>query len=444
MANAQDNKVIRGGDVDILSVELFSSHHKDSFKLGNIWKNISIFENVKTNYIEGQITISDAQDLFNFIPIIMNEKIVIKFITPSAKEPYVFTGQLHEVPRKIQTSQGQTLYVLGFISPEFIKNQKLQFSKAYNKRLISDMVQDIYDQYIVGVSGKEIKVVATTDQTSRVIPTMSPFKSINWLTKWCVSPLYRDGVSYVFFENQTGYYFGPIELLIDSNVNKKPAATYTKEIINVQEGPQREIGRGYYSMSDSEIKYPNYLEDVVAGAYASKAKTHDIVLRQIGDSTYNHYQSYSGTKHLESSEENTMLHNDFSLGGYSDSSIQYIPDHYLAYSEQPSYRTTATSLIRTSQLNRFFSKQLTITVPGDSDRTVGEIVEVKMPSASPALVDKEGDIDKHLSGRYLITGLRHIINRPEGPDATLHSMKLELSSDSYASPLPEQTVHHWQ
>ena len=74
--------IIKGGDVDVISVELFSSHHKDAFKLGDIWKNISIFENMKKNYIEGQITISETQDLLASIPIMMNEKIIIK-IYPS-------------------------------------------------------------------------------------------------------------------------------------------------------------------------------------------------------------------------------------------------------------------------------------------------------------------------------------------------------------------------
>ena len=39
--------IIKGGDVDVISVELFSSHHKDSFKLEEIWKHISIFENIQ-------------------------------------------------------------------------------------------------------------------------------------------------------------------------------------------------------------------------------------------------------------------------------------------------------------------------------------------------------------------------------------------------------------
>jgi len=435
--------IIKGGDVDVISVELFSSHHKDSFKLGDIWKNISIFENMKKNYIEGQITITETQALLEFIPIITNEKIVIKFITPSATEPYVFVGHLHEIPSRIQISQGQQVYVLGFISPEFIKNQKVQFSKAYNKTLISDMVKDIYEQHLKGVTGKNITVIPTTEQTSRVVPTMSPFKAINWLTKWSVSPLYRDGVSYVFFENQTGYYYGPIEALVDSSINKKPAATYTKEIVLAQEGKQKEVGRAYHSLSDIQAFTPKYLPGVVSGAYASKAKTHDIVLRQIVDSTRNYFQSYSSTKHLESSDENTMLHNDLSLGEYSDSFVQYIPDHYLAYSEQPSYRTTSTALTRISQLNQFFSKKLNIIVPGDSDRTVGEVVQIKLPSASPALDETMGDIDKYLSGRYLITGLRHSIEKSSEENKTTHTLHMELSSDSYASPLPEQTVHHW-
>jgi hypothetical protein len=435
--------IIKGGDVDVISVELFSSHHKDSFKLGNIWKNISIFENMQKNYIEGEITITETQALLEFIPIITNEKIIIKFITPSATEPYVFVGHIHQIPSRIQISQGQQVYVLGFISPEFIKNQKIQFSKAYNKSLISDMVENIYDQYIRGVTGKRLTVMSTTDQTSRVVPTMSPFKAINWLTKWSVSPSYRDGASYVFFENQTGYYYGPIEALVDSSINKKPAATYNKEIVLAQEGKQKEVGRAYRSISDVEAFTPKYLPGVVSGVYASKAKTHDIVLRQIGDSTRNYFQSYSSTKHLESSDENTMLHNDTSLGEYFDSFVQYIPDHYLAHSEQPSSRTTSTSLTRTSQLKQFFSKKLNITVPGDSDRTVGEVVQINLPSASPVLDETFGDKDKYLSGRYLITGLRHSLEKSAEKNKTTHTLHMELSSDSYASPLPEQTVHHW-
>jgi len=439
----QQETVVKGGDVNVLSVELFSSHHADSIKLGNIWKHISIFENMKKNYIEGQITISETQDLLAFIPILTNEKIVIKFITPSATEPYVFVGHLHEIPTRIQATQGQQVYVLGFISPEFVRNQKVQFSKAYNKMLISDMVGSIHSQFIKGVTGKEMTIVPTSEQTSRVIPTMSPFKAINWLSKWSVAPSYRTGASYVFFENQMGYYFGPIEALIDRSVNKAPAASYTKEIVLAQEGKQKETGRGYYSISDIESITPKYIPNIVSGAYASKTKTHDIVLRRIGDSTRNYFTSYSSTKHLESSEEKTMLHNDLSLGGYTDSFIQYVPDHYLAFSEQPSYRTTDTTLTRNSQLSQFFSKQLKITVPGDSDRTIGEVVNVKIPAAAPTLDETLGNKDKYLSGRYLITGLRHNIEKSEKENKTFHSLQMELSSDSYESPLPEQTVRHW-
>ena len=111
--------------------------------------------------------------------------------------------------------------------------------------LISDMVKDIHSQFIKGVAGKELTAEATTEQTSRVVPTMSPFKAINWLSKWSVSPQYRGGASYVFFENQTGYYYGSLESLVDSSINKKPAATYSKQIVLAQEGKQKEIGRGY-------------------------------------------------------------------------------------------------------------------------------------------------------------------------------------------------------
>ena len=77
---------------------MHSSQFSDPIDLTNVWLNFSIFENIERNYIEGEITITEAQDLFASIPIIGSEKIVIKFVTPSVPHPYVFVGQLADVP----------------------------------------------------------------------------------------------------------------------------------------------------------------------------------------------------------------------------------------------------------------------------------------------------------------------------------------------------------
>lgn len=433
--------IIRAGDVNVISVELFSSHHKTSFKLDNIWQNISIFENIRTNYIEGQITIVETQDLFNTIPIILNEKVVIKFTTPGATEPTVVTGQVVEIPSRQQIKQGMNLYVLGFISPEFVYNQKVKFSRSFVATRISDMATDIYNQHIFPIRQKKINVVPTLKQIDRVIPNMSPFKAINWISKWAISPSYRDGASYMFFENKYGFYFGPLEALVDQNIHAKAAATYRQGIVHGQQQDIKNVATGFFNIIDVDIRPPNHIDTILKGGFSSCVKSHDIVKRSIDEYRLNYFEHHKRIKHTEGSGDSRVVHNDKRLGKYYSSSIIYEPDHFQVFTNdrQPS---TNLSAIRNAQLHNLFGFRLDVTVPGDSDRTIGEIVELEFPSSSPALDDVQGELDPYLSGRYLITSLRHSIDR--GSDNILkHEMVMELSKDSYSSVLPDQLVNHW-
>lgn len=437
----QEDAIVQGGDINVESVELFSSQHTDPFRLDDIWMDISIFENIESSFIEGQITIMETQDLLTSIPILGNEKIVIKFITPSAFETRTVVGQLVNISQRHQISQGQQIYILDFISPEFIKNQKIQFSKSYNGTLISDMVEDIYSQFFQGVSGKPLYTVPTLHQTSRVVPTMSPIRAIDWLSQWAVSPEYRTGASYIFFEYSTGYFFGPLESLMDGN--DAGAITYKRNIVHAQKGASRDVYENFHTLEDFKVISPDYTKAITQGAFSSRTVTRDIVLRTPTELTFDYFQTYPELTHLESSEENTMLHNDIGLGRNYDSFVQYESDHYNTFTNQSSFRTSAISGTRRSQLAQMFALKVSITVPGDSNRTVGEVVTLEIPSASPALVEDSGALDKYLSGRYLITALRHSISRV-GDDKPTHKLNMEVCKDSYKTPLPEHTIRHWE
>jgi len=432
--------MIEPNNVNVISVKLYSSQHNEPYdlsKTGGTWTHISIYENIARNYIEGEITIVDAQDNFARIPIVLGEKIEIEFQTPSASSSYTFVGNVHEVPSRKQIDQGSQIYVLKFISNEFVINQRLKFSKAYNGMLISDMVSKIHAQYIASSTTKPFNIVPTLNQTSCVVPTFSPFKAINWLCQWAVSPKYRSGASYLFFENQHGYYFGPIEALIDSDIVSKPAASYRRSHTSTD---KTDIKEAFDTIIDFVPKHNGFLNDMFAGMYASKIKTRDIVLRTPSEIPYNYFQNYSDNKHL-GHESKGPITNDSSLGVYSDSLIQHTPSHYSAYPDQSSTRTNNTSLSRKSQFAQYFSLEAEITIPGDSERTIGEVINIKLPNAAPTLEGSSDEPDKYLSGKYLITALRHILTNNQGYHR--HTIKMVGSKESYATPLPERLVNPW-
>ena len=446
-----EGTVLRGGDVEVVKLELWSSQHKHKFDLSNIWKNISVYEDIETNYIRGEVTISDSKNILMDVPIITNEKLIVEFKTPSHPDSYKFVALVTEITNQVTIRQGMQVYVIRFVSPDFSRNQKFKFSKAYNDMLISDMVVDIYDNYIRDVSGKTINIVPTKDPWNRVIPTMSPFKSINWLCKWAKSESYPGGANYVFFENKHGFYFGPIEALIDASVYRKPAATYSKHNVHAQEDKNKDIKLGFYNIIEMKTFTPDVVDNITKGVYASKLLIHDPVLRAIGTSTFNYFDTYSDMTHLEKNTKTggmgtTTLHNDTRLGAYSEAYIINTPDHYGAYRGVPKSLSDASNFVqaRTSQLAQMGAIQLTITVPGDSNRVIGEVVEIKLPAVGTTTLEgREGEQDKYLSGRYLISAIRHEIKTVKEGEKDKYSLVMNVVKDSYNTPLPAQLITHW-
>ena len=140
--------------------------------------------------------------------------------------------------------------------------------------------------------------------------------------------------------------------------------------------------------------------------------------------------------------EQTTLHNDTRLGSYSDSYVINAPEHYASYGLGTESSTSYLQR-RVSQMAQLGAIQLTIVVAGDSDRATGEVVEIKLPAVGTStLKGREGEQDKYLSGRYLISSIRHEINAgTDGKDK--YALVMNVVKDAYSTPLPEQLITHW-
>jgi hypothetical protein len=84
---------------------------------------------------------------------------------------------------------------------------------------------------------------------------------------------------------------------------------------------------------------------------------------------------------------------------------------------------------RESLLNLLNNTVLECTVPGNVLFTVGNIVEIEMPSFASNAQNMR-NIDPYLSGRYLITAVRHTLVPSGG-----HQTRLIVNKNSLSSPL---------
>ena len=76
-------------------------------------------------------------------------------------------------------------------------------------------------------------------------------------------------------------------------------------------------------------------------------------------------------------------------------------------------------------------------MPGFTGISVGEVVHFTHPSFKEQKNSAEKDHDPRLSGRYLITSIRHMVDLKI---QKRHTILLELVKDSFQMKLPEETV----
>ena len=78
---------------------------------------------------------------------------------------------------------------------------------------------------------------------------------------------------------------------------------------------------------------------------------------------------------------------------------------------------------RISQMQQIQNIRILATIPGDSTRRSGDLVSITLPSPEAPINDQQ-PIDSYLTNRYLVTGVRHVLNRKQ------FVTHLELTKDS--------------
>ena len=423
--------MIRPGDVYVESCVIYSSVQPVPYIIED-WTSISVTESIGVNYVSLEMTLADTQNLIEVIPIVGNERIVVKFKTSSTDKLKIFSGRIIDIPTQDEVNQGTRVFTIIAISEEFVRNQKIKFSKSYKETYISDMVFDIFYQYIKPVSGKDIIIHPTLGRHSKVIPNYSPIRAIEWLSKWAQSPNYRKGASYIFFETTQNFFFGPIEYLIDQNTKSTRIPVY-KRSTNVMAGnaSNKNLDSSMYNIVAINFDRSTELNKIVTGQVASSVMSHDLVLRSTQKTSYNYFDSFNEYTHLEKYPTT----NDIKLGEYYNSRILLNPLHYGAYSSEINTNTNIqVASIRQSQIKQYLSNSLRIIVPGDSNRIIGEIVEVEVPSIGR---QSELEPDRYLTGKYLIWSIRHAITKESGKSKK-YLCHMQLYKDSNRVKIPSQ------
>jgi hypothetical protein len=436
MAVETQDPLNRGpGDAIVTLCNIISTDGKHTSKIDKeMWHSIILFESMELMegdfpFIVGEVNIVDSAALFNEMRFSGDEIIELKFKTPQ-KQEISFKGKVFNI------SAGDVaelrLIKLKFCSAEKLYSDQIKFNRSYRNVLYSDMARDMFNE-LKTVSQKELRIEPSKNMGSVVVNNKSPIQAINMIKKVAKSADYM-GSNYVFYESiDKEFQFISLESLID------PAKRESTMIYYDGVPPSGVVNKNKLKqiISYSIQRMPDVMGGVRHGMFAGTVVSNDLLKRQVKyktfnyDETYNNYKSVNYNEVSAAGQTKTSLSNNKKYSSRYDSNIICLPTNYKSHDTETSYGDDRadTFLIRNSQLQQICAIQLRVIVPGDSQRRVGEIVELVLPSRGNYAKSQK---DITFSGRYLITKIKHMIASEEGGYTTI----MILSKDSYEIPLP--------
>jgi hypothetical protein len=396
------------------------------------WNAVSIYEDMFTNFMSCEIVLVDQDGLF-LNRFRTEEVIAIRFATPDLEgengktfETRTHYFYLYKIdPVVILSKPNGAVYSLKGVSFELFYNSLRTFSKSYPAGKTENIAESIYKEFLEAKSERTIKKTfkkgkPTKHEMKFVFPFVNPVDAINHLASVSISDANPDVCNYVFFENMEGFQFKSITEMIESprkvhsyrtsRTTNTPFANFPAYFNNtITVTPQRTNDKiidsldGVYGeyFSDFDLMYKSYKPYIKSS-------------RRGGDQFGKRYLEYfPKTTHLNSqpllSKENEVF--EFPLGKnricltnkalYAEE--RQLPNNqkewkiYQTHEEEYSFQ-------RRSMMQQINGFTVELSVPGNSDITVGDIAELD------TVIYRTSDKDLYLSGRYLITAVHHAIN----------------------------------
>jgi hypothetical protein len=393
--------------------------------LREVMRELNIYEDLFTSTMTGSVFICDTQNLINTLPIVGAEYLTVTFIKPSTTWQLSKTFRVHKITDRRKNTPSAEDYMLHFCSEEMILNEAVKVSNSYKQMTVSDIIYDLAYNYLKispeKLQGSELP--QTVGLFDIVIPFWSPFFAISWLARMAKTSQ-STSASFVFFEDSQGYHFNSLENLSQQEpvqeINFMPLnlAGQSREQSDKADVQQRMESAEEYEL----MRAPDTIDSFNSGLYSSKLMTVSVLDQEVKVHTQDGIDFFNNTKHL----------NDYSyLQDAKDRTLTTPTQHYDAY-----YRIAVDHLkIETWLLQRnayiagMHGYQIKVAMPGNLLIRVGQVVTLNLPSAQ--IGQEEGKpMDSLFSGRYLVTAIRHKIDRVK------YVGILELSKDSVTDMLP--------
>ena len=381
------------GEVEIDTISLKSK--SGTVNATELLLFMSIYESIFFPGIYAEISIRDSSNMASILPLVGGETVTVEFKTPgksSAKYEFALISMKNGVSEVTLQSRSYTLVCA---SKEAQKNKFTHMTKSYNTN-ISNMVKDVLTNQLK--TQKSIDVQETKGVQPLLIQSLRPFDAINMMRKRSISSDDKSS-TFLLFENQKGYHYKSLEKLFkDIDVGDR---VFTNDIT---------VKGDFFKPSFRNIIGYNQPQQYDTTLLKPKVQTRKF---NIANTSYEKTdtQPYGGGKLSGmSSAEGGMkaTNNQKFFDENSDSFATYstIPID----SHKPDTFLPDTMANQRAFLSQVAQGSLMIHVIGDSELTAG--IGFQSNITNPGFSTGASSEEKFISGKYLISAVRHMIGPP--------------------------------
>ena len=379
--------------------------------------SINYYESVTSPSISMTLSFMDIDQMINQEGITGGEMIDLEIIIPDFEEKFIIESKKQKLVlnsvRDVVTSTNKQMATLEFVSEESLINETSRVNKKFTGN-VTQIVKELLETEPKGIqTEKEIKTDNAVNKYSFIGNLKRPFETIQWLCPKAQASAKNFG--FLFFENLDGFHFKSIENLL----KQEPEFLYQK--------PDRPTETDL-RIIESNLNQSNDMGmNARMGMYSNRTIYIDLENETYEEIDFNisELNPEKPLKVIETLKEKPtrLMFRMLDQGALQKGSTKKEVEkrNELAVYQNKSY-------IRN---NLLFSQSLNISVPINPELRAGQIIEVQFPlkdNTDQNTTDKFGkDKDNDISGKYLISELRHVIG--DGTSST----QLNLIRDTFTA-----------
>lgn len=434
-------------EIDELTLITASSNQK--IDLMPYLLELNLYEDIFSPSISAQIVISEAVALSTNFRLNGTEFVSISFSK--------FKGDPNGIKRvlrvykisgkKLDPTLNYESYVLNLCSEELLLSEQYRISRSFSGKEISTIVNSLLKEYL-NVT-KNVDIENTIGVYDFILPNKKIFETISWLSNYAQTKSDNSGADMLFFENSRGYKFKSLQTLFEQ-------PSYIKYFYNPKNIDTNMESKIKNVLKFEVINYFDVLGGIAKGTFSNRVIAIDPLTRTYSnaDFDYMNYRDKNASSTLNEFAVLPIYKDRFgkeinqppeqTRKGLEAGNLRMVASNSLQKKKVPVPDAVANDIFietflpnRVAQLSLANYIKIRIQVPGNNELLAGMTIDFSVPTT----FGESRENDPLLSGKYIITAVRHMI---KVGSPTAYVTILELAKDSVSGNLPPvPTNSYW-